>query len=119
MSNGAARAILFIMMSSCRQSVVVSSTSYIVYRPVPTSSGKTPISVLLLAGTGRSSREIPLAEVGGEDVVLVYVDVAEKDAGVRRGDDDGLVEHGRGLAFAPTTPSSATPSGARRCSSFR
>jgi hypothetical protein len=47
-----------------------------------------------------SSTEIPLAEIGRENLVLVHVDTSQDDPRVCRGDDDGLIEHGCGLALA-------------------
>src|SRR3954447_14123284 len=47
-----------------------------------------------------SARQIPLPEIGRQNIVLVHVRAGQADAGIRRGDDDSLIEHGGGFAFA-------------------
>src|SRR3954466_5760347 len=47
-----------------------------------------------------SSTQVPLPEVGCKDIVDIQADAADHDTRVGRGDDDGLIEHGRRLALA-------------------
>ena len=53
-------------------------------------------------GTTCNGRPVqaPLAEVVGEDLVDVDAGAVDKRAGVRRGVDNVLVQHGRGFSFA-------------------
>jgi hypothetical protein len=48
----------------------------------------------------QSAGEIPLPEIGGEDIVDIDIDAAQQRARIPRAVDHRLVEHRRGLTIA-------------------
>jgi hypothetical protein len=55
----------------------------------------------MYASAEPSSRELPLAEIGCQNVIYVNMDAVDHETRVGRGDDLPLEEHGGRLTLAP------------------